>query len=41
MAGYVVIWAFFLFIGLLFLATVIGYYSARFYVWLVDYWNGK
>jgi hypothetical protein len=35
MAGYAIIWLFFIVIALLFLTTVIGYYSARiaFRVW--------
>jgi hypothetical protein len=41
MIGYAMIWVFWGFIGLLFLATVTGYYSARFVYWLKNYWMGR
>jgi hypothetical protein len=41
MAGYAIIWIFFVFIALLFLATTIGYYAARFVFWLRNYWMGR
>jgi hypothetical protein len=41
MVGYAVIWIFFVIFGLLFLATAAGHYSARFVVWLRNYWMGR
>ena len=41
MVGYAVRWVFFIFFGLLFLATAAGYYAARFFFWLRNYWMGR